>query len=90
MVFGSGYGVTQMVPMYESVTLSKFAKKEKWGGAELTDYMKKVVEEREGRGVMGEREVEERVKHYYCYTAMDYEEAMGRKCELKIGDDFSV
>lgn len=86
LAISSGDGVTHVVPVYEGYGLTDHIRRLDFGGAQINDWLKKLLAERgEFRGEDTEtsagREILRKIKETQCYVA--FNEAMKDKPEYK-------
>jgi actin-related protein len=90
LAVSSGDGVTHVVPVYEGYGLTHHIRRLDLGGAQINDWLKKLLAERgEFRGEDAEtsagREILRKIKETHCYVA--FNEAMKDKPEYKDFDE---
>ena len=76
IVLDSGDDVTHAVPVYEGCTLHHAISRLGFGGRDLTDYLIKILIEREYPFVTPNRYVETHIKESLCYVAFDFAEEL--------------
>jgi len=83
IVISSGYGATHTVPIYEGFPIRSKIRGFDISGADLTDYLIKILAERGYEfTTAAEREVVRDMKEKLCYTAFEFSEEIQRSAEL--------
>jgi actin len=83
IVISSGYGATHTVPIYEGFPIRSKIRGFDISGADLTDYLIKILAERGYEfTTAAEREVVRDMKEKLCYTAFEFSEEIQRSVEL--------
>lgn len=75
IVIESGYGVTNIVPIYDGYTLAQAVTRLDFAGKNLTDYQRKIlVNSGLAFASTAETETIRNIKESVCYVALDYEQ----------------
>ena len=100
IVFESGDGVTQIVPIYEGYTVPRCIKRINFAGRDITDWMTDLLEDHGYKFyTTAEKEIVRDIKEKLCYVALDYEAEMEkaaissgnfRTYELPDGNDIRI
>lgn len=103
IVFESGDGLSIIVPISEGYSVSKAVKKHDVAGGDLTDYLMRILRERNYKfTTTAEREIVRELKEELCYVALDFKQEIATTAssptlektfnlpdgqEIKIGDE---
>ena len=73
----SGYGLTQIVPMYEGYKISKAIMRLNFAGSDLTEWMVRLLNENGFAFNTPEgKEIVRYIKEKFCYVALDFDAEM--------------
>ncbi|OMJ92923.1 hypothetical protein SteCoe_4266 [Stentor coeruleus] len=80
LVFGSGHGVTHVVPIYEGYAIPHAIRRIDLAGKEITDYLETFLADKLNSTIIA-KEIANDVKEKLCYVAVDFQEEMKKRTE---------
>ncbi|XP_044274847.1 actin-like protein 7A [Varanus komodoensis] len=86
LVVESGHGVSYVVPIYEGYTMPNITERVDYAGSDVTQYLKKLLNESVRLFSEKDWEILEDIKENYCFTSLDYQQdtaAPPRKHEIE-------